>query len=405
MTEQEIIAVIEKATGEALNEEKIKGLIGDELKKQLEPLNKNTVGIGENPDHNKKKGLTLSQFLGDVKRKNMGKPLSFMKDEDLVEIKTPVADVAKSLYEGSSAAGGSLVPTEDSRELLNLTDTMWSVLPPLCRQVPMKARQITFPTLSGGVTAYWIPETTDDMDQVNPEDFSQENGYKPPSSPTTGQKTITAHVCAVKVIVSNQLLDDSDPAVDNILRELFAEALGEKLDIAMLQGAGTTLDPLTGLDNLIATNILAAEADFNFDDLLNLLKPVRKASKSPQPIQLIGNVDAEHSLMKVKTDDGQYVYKGPTDSLGVPTVWGQPFYANENVLSTYGVASNTTRLYAGRFGRDAMRGIRAGVVVKVNPWAEPYFGHNQTAFLAEFRQGFAVTSEARFAYMGGVPVL
>ncbi len=399
MTESEIIAAVEKATGEALDENKLKALIGGELKALLEPLKKEMVGAGDDDDQrNKTKGVSFSQYLGDVRRKGMREPLQFVKDDSLVEVKT------KSLYEASGNYGAYLVPTEDSRELLNLVNDKWSVLPALCRQVPMKARQITFPTLSGGVTAYWIPEATSDMDSTDPSDFAQSSGFKPPSSPTFGQKTLTAHVCAVKVAISNQLLDDSDPSVDAVLRDLFAEALGEKLDIAMLQGTGAATDPLTGLDSLITTNILAAGADFSFDDLLNLLKPVLKASNSPLPIQLIGNVDSEHSLMKIKTDDGQYVYKGPTESLKVPTVWGQPFYADQNVLSTYGGGA-TTRIYAGRFGKDAMRGNRAGVVVKTNPWAEPYFSHNQTVFLAEFRQGFAVTAESRFAYLGGVPVV
>jgi len=42
-------------------------------------------------------------------------------------------------------------------------------------------------------------------------------------------------------------------------------------------------------------------------------------------------------------------------------------------------------------------------VVKTNPWAEPYFSYNQTAFLAEVRMGFNLSDEKRFASLSAVP--
>ena len=48
-------------------------------------------------------------------------------------------------------------------------------------------------------------------------------------------------------------------------------------------------------------------------------------------------------------------------------------------------------------------GQRQGLVVKTNPWAEPYFSYNQTAFLAEVRIGFNLSDEKRFAMLSAVP--
>lgn len=430
MTEKEIIAIFEKAMDKALNEDKIKGLVSDALAEKLKAIPAQVVGTGGPDDPNLAKAndrvITLSEYLGDVRRAYMGPqggPLKYYKadngpDDDkrpsLIKCVTGVdpeylrhvaPEIAKALYEGTTTAGGYLVPTEESRELINLMDDKWSVIPGLCRQVPMRTNQITFPTLTGGVTVYWIPETTGDKGSTDPSSFEQQYGWKPPSSPTFGQLSITAHVAAVKVAVSNQLLDDSDPEVNGVLRDLFGEALGEALDVACLQGTGAATDPITGLDNRITTNVLAAGANFNFDDVINLIKPIRKASKSPLPVQLLGNVDAETSLMKVKDNNGNYIYKGPREDGLAPRIWGQPFYANENILSTYGTGSNETRMYAGRFGKDAFLGRRQGVVVKTNPWANPYFDHNQTVFLAEFRMGFSISDESRFAWLDGIPVL
>ncbi len=389
MEDKDLIALIEKATGEALNEEKIKGLIDAGLAPYLKALDKKDVGTGDDLADKGTKIVTLSQFLGDVRRMGMNEG---------------PAHVEKSLYT-TTTAGGYLVPTEESRELLDLMTTKWSVIPGLCRRVPMATKTITFPTATGGVTVYWVPETTADKDQTNPADFTQSGGFKPPSSPTFGQKSLTAHTAAVKVVVSNQLLDDSDPSVSAFLMSLFAEALGEALDIACLRGTAAATDPISGLDALITTNILAAGADFTFDDILDLIGAVQDSYNSPLGVDILGNLKAERTMMKLKDGDGQYIYKPPTQAAGVPTIWGEPFRRDANIVSTYGASANETRLYAGRFAQDALLGIRQGVTIKTNPWAEPYFSHNQTAFLAEFRQGFTLTTEARFAMLTGVPIL
>ena len=46
-----------------------------------------------------------------------------------------------------------------------------------------------------------------------------------------------------------------------------------------------------------------------------------------------------------------------------------------------------------------------GLIIKTNPWAEPFFSYNQTAFLAEFRVGFTVDAEKYFSKMDGVPTI
>ena len=73
-----------------------------------------------------------------------------------------------------------------------------------------------------------------------------------------------------------------------------------------------------------------------------------------------------------------------------------------NILTNLG-GGTETRLFAGDFAGSAIVGLRSGLVVKTNPWAEPYFSYNQTAFLAEVRMGFNVSDEARFAMLSGVP--
>ncbi|MFH1034016.1 MAG: phage major capsid protein [Pseudomonadota bacterium] len=341
--------------------------------------------------------LTFSKFLGDVRRFNMGQEPKHLKSrDDLVRV------AIKSLYGSGTTEGGYLVPTQQSGEVLNLM-SYFSAIRDLCREVPMSGRQIVFPTITGGPTAYWVPETQDDMDTTNPSGFSQATGFKPPSSATFGQLALTVHVLATKVTVSNQLLDDSDPGVDAILRELFAECLGAAFDLATLEGAGTALDPITGLANRLTTNVFQAGADFDFDDVVDLIFGPRVYAPRAQEIPVIGHPLAEKNMLKIKDNTGKYIYATPREPGATPTLWGEPFHRDGNVLTNLGPNQNETRLIAGDFRNSAFVGLRQGLAVKVNPWAEPGFSHNQTTFLAETRIGFNISTETRFAVLNGVP--
>jgi len=414
MEQKEIIEIVEKVVGDAFNEESYKQYIEAALEKYLKPLDKKHVIIGElPPEMVKDKGVTLSQFLGDVRRacggfsEQLGGGLKYLKPEQLILRKADFKAgnlpgyIQKDLYEGTGSAGGYLVPTEESRELINVASETFSVVPGLCRPVPMRTNQITFPTLTGGLTMYWIPEATTTLGKT-PDGTYQAYGEKILSDITLDQMTIVAYVAAVKVVVSNQLLDDSDPGIDAILKALFAETLGDGWDTACLQGAGTALDPITGLNSLITTNALVAGAQFDWSDVLDLVfTPLHQDSKSQ--VQVIGNTYAELKLLKVKDNDGQFIYKGPRDDAAAPTIWGRPYHRDGNVPSNLGTETNETRLYSGDFKRHGYAGRRMGITVMANPYAEPYFSFNQTAFRAEFRVGFNVDAEKYFAKMDGVP--
>jgi len=409
MDQREIIETIEKTIDLALNEETIKKFVDDGLKKALEPLKKDQVIIGDMPDEQMRdKGVTFSQFLGDMARHmaggnhpKLGSGLKFLKPEQLVFFEGMEDARSKDLYEGTTTTGGYLVPTEESRELINIATEMFSVIPGLCRQVPMRTNQITFPTLTSGLTGYWVPEATTTLG-VTPDGTAQSSGEKIRSDIVVGQMAITAYVYAVVVAVSNQLLDDSDPQIDLILRNLFAETLGDGWDTACLLGAGTATDPITGLNTRCTTNALLAGAQFDFDDILDLCyAPLHQDSKSQ--VQILGNTYAELVLLKVKDDENQYIYKAPVSDGATPTIWGRPYYRNGNILNTYGTNSDKTRLFAGDFRRHGYAGRRMGITIMANPYAEPYFSYNQTAFRAEFRVGFNVDHEKYFSKMDGVP--
>jgi len=401
METKELIPIIEEAVGKALNEETLKGLVDKALEPHLRALPSKAVRVGDDPaGEEPAEKLTFSQLLGEVKRISNGQHPKHLK---------PEGAVLKALYAGSDTSGAYLVPTEESRQIVDLTSELPSVAR-LCTQVPMRSGQLTFPTLAGGVTAYWIPEATEDKSAVDPSGYTQAGGRVPSSDPTFGQVALNAYVLGVRVVLSNQLLDDSDPGVDAVIRGLFAKAINKAFDVAILRGQGVSVsatDPVKGLANRIVTNRLAAGAEFNFDDLADLIFKVYENAPEVTQVPIVGHTKAEKVIMKLKDSDGNYIYRAPSETGSglpkVPSVWGEPFIRNGNVQTTLGADNKQTQLFAGDFAGSAYVGQRQGIAVKVIDRSEPYISHNQTAFIALARLGFTVSDEARFALLEGVP--
>lgn len=404
---KEIISLIEQALDKKFNEDTIGAIIDEKLKTHLAPLNKSQVIVGDVEVDKGPQVTTFSRWLGDLVRVSQNQPALWTKAPERSFIKA-ITDLSpqylaslapeqrKSLYEASSSAGGYLVPTEEMRILLDLT-TNWSVIEPLCQNVPMRTNQITFPTLTSGLTAYWIPEAQSSSPST------QAEGVKQESTPTFGQMSITTHTLAILVYVSNQLLDDSDPSIDTVLYGIFAKTLGKYFDLACLAGTGATTDPVSGLDTLVTTNTLPCGALADFDDIIDVIYScLDNGDGGTTTIDVLGHTKAERVLLKVKDNDGQYIYKRPTDPRGVASLWGEPWRRDNNITTTSGATNDKTKLYGGDFANYAYVGNRMQMVVRANPWGTG-FTQNQTAFLAEFRKGFQVSKESMFSILSGFP--
>ncbi len=195
MKDKMIIQLLEDATGLELDERTVKGLIDSRLEKALSAVETKQIGLGAQMPA---PGVGLSKYLGDVRRLGQGQAPKHLEPDQMVSVAGPdlkqVAPAkAKDLREGATTAGGYLVPTEESGEVLNLVNH-YSAIKELCREVPMASNQITFPTVSGGLTAYWVPEATDTA-TYGLGDGAQ-YGEKPRSDATFGQLAITSHVLA-----------------------------------------------------------------------------------------------------------------------------------------------------------------------------------------------------------------
>lgn len=287
---------------------------------------------------------------------------------------------------------GYLVPTEKIMEPINLVGAE-APLVSRCRLIPMQTDSITIPTITGGITVYWVPEVTDTSSMA-----SQATGQKQQSQYTLGQITLTRYMAVGLLLVTNKLLRTSLGAVQRLIERDVPGRIWAACDDAILTGTATAAsDPITGLDTAISTNVITWNVANPFDGVLDLIMaPEEQLPGSAVTDLVVGNSRGMKKLLKTKDNDQQYILKGPDAAGELPSLWGTPFLKDSNIPNTYGDGGDT-KLYAGDFARHANVGYESAMSVLVDPYT--YIANNLVAFRFEVPFGFAVSSEKAFASM------
>jgi HK97 family phage major capsid protein len=238
----------------------------------------------------------------------------------------------------------------------------------------------TVPVVSGGNTAYWIDE----------------NGLKTASDPTFEQMTLTAYKLVVKTLVSDELLADSNPAVDDVLMDLFALAIIRGEETAFLRGTGLAGDPITGIYNTAGISTLPYSGDLS-DDLADLIGAVEE--DEGEVVSVLHALREKRKLRKIKDDNGQYIYQQPGVKGFPATIWDANAYGDKYIPSNLGVGANESFAIAGDFSY-AYIGDRSGLVIDVSK--ERYFEYDQTCFRGVKRVGFRIADASKFARLTGI---
>jgi HK97 family phage major capsid protein len=389
MTESELLKKLEEAVGKSLTEADIPGLVDAKLAAHLKAVDEKAVKAGL-PAPSKAEEKSATPFFDTLR--GIYDIAKGVRDTKSAKFVSELATVKALNYEGSDTAGGYMVPVEQANRLLDMNNN-YSVLPGLCVNLPMASKTLTFPTISG-TTAYWIPEATDTTFS------SQATGKVVDSAATVGQVSLTAHMLNIAVPVSLQLLEDSNPAIEAALMRVFAGRMWGAVDTAMINGAGSTTDPITGIDDRITTNVYPVGAEFNYDDIIDLMTPRDNAGNVR--LDLVAHSKGIRKTMKIKDDNGQYIYAGPTSAGAPPTLWGMNLYEDGNVETTQGGGGNETSIFCGAFSTDAFLGVRQGISIFVDPYSLAL--GNQVRFIVRARFGFTVSNENRFAKLTGLVV-
>jgi HK97 family phage major capsid protein len=144
----------------------------------------------------------------------------------------------KALNETVGSAGGYLVPTQQSTEIVDLLRAQAVVRQmPGVRVIPMSSDTMTMPSLTAGASAYW----------------GAEGAALTTSQQTFGQLRFVARKLYAVVQVTKEMMADANPGIEQIVREDIAAALALKEDDAFLQGSGSGETPKGILNSGIGT--------------------------------------------------------------------------------------------------------------------------------------------------------
>ena len=237
-------------------------------------------------------------------------------DTDLADA---LADArSKALAAGDATAGGFLVPTQFSNEVIELLRSQSVVRRLGARTVQMPTGTLKYPKIAQGASAAYIGENV--------------NIGK--SEETFGQLTLTFKKLAVLTPISNDLLRYSSPSADAIVRDDLVSSMATKEDSTFIRGAGTDATPKGLLNWCVADQKIAASAASLANITDNLGQLVVKLKNADIPMITPGWIMAprtEQSLATIQNANGVFAFR---DEVIAGTLWGWPIGTTTNVPIT-----------------------------------------------------------------------
>lgn len=286
-------------------------------------------------------------------------------------------DVMNAMSGGSGAAGGILIPTTISADIIDRARAKTRVMEAGATVVPMDSRTVDVPRWVSDPNLQW----------------RLENAAIAESDPTLDKVTLAAKTLATVVRVSRELVEDTD--IDAALREAFASDFAQKIDAAALYGDGTNGAP-AGVKNTAAvskTALATNGASPSWDALVDAAGRLRDNNETPTA-QILSDRTAR-SLGKLKDTTGQY--------LAPPTYLGDvPRLPAGNIPNnlTVGTSTDTSDVFTADW-RQLYIGVRIGLTITL--LKERYMPDaGQYGFVAWFRGDIVVARSKAFDVVTGV---
>lgn len=297
---------------------------------QLETLLKNGIA-----------GIAAELGAGKVERKNGVFPdttpqdmKELTKEQRVNKFIRAVAkgDVAvqKALSEGTTTAGGFLVPEEFRLAVIRVAEE-YGLIRRLANVFPTGLDTINLAASNAENTVAWISE----------------NSIITETTASFTSPTIAIKKLAGITAMSKELFNDEKANLLSFISGVFGEDIAKKEDQAGLIGDGTsTYGSQTGLLNVSGINALAAPSgatsyfDFTADDYLDTIFQSAMTGGSRSGGAFVMHPIVFSKLRKVKTSgSGEYVVQMPTAPGVPPSIWGYPIEVSEVMPSTDAAAT------------------------------------------------------------------
>lgn len=290
---------------------------------------------------------------------------------------------------GGNTNGGYLIQPSVERRIV-LARESDNVLRALCSKINIQTNAVQFDSISLTTAAGWVAELA-----VKPETTSM------------ALASVTANVftAAGLATISNQLLADSNPAVDGLVTADLAKRLVALEETAFLTGSGTN-QPLgilntPGISATTLTSTSIAASAGLLDAVLDSIMKVQAAHGQPSAILMHPRTWTR--VIKDKDAAGVWTIEPRENRVAARpaggTLFGVPVVLSNRIPTNLGGTTNESRIIVGDFS-EALILDRQGITVDESPHV--YFTSNQTVFRAEMRVGFtAARTPAAFDVIGG----
>lgn len=237
----------------------------------------------------------------------------------------------KALAAGNLAAGGALTPDEYlGAEIIELLRSQSVLRQAGARTLPMRSGSLSIPRQTAAATAAYTGENTNATS----------------SQQSFGQIQMTARKLVALTPVSNDLLRESDPSADALVRDDLVRVMALKEDISFLRADGTQNQPMGIRHQASAANIfeithatsVATSAEV-IKDLTAAMQRVKSANvQLVRPVWIM-STRSLYFLMTQRDADG-WVF--PTLQGASKTLFGYPVFESNQLPETLDVSGDAT---------------------------------------------------------------
>lgn len=348
------------------------------------------------------KSTTIGAFKTTTKSAKRRNPVTRESKAPLIDsfkaIKSGDLRQMKALGISTGVSGGYMVQPEYSNDVIDLLQDNSIFLnggaaQSLVRFVPMVSDVMNIPVVESTGTGYWIGENTAITD----------------SEPTFGLRRLTAKKLAAIMPISNELLADSLPEFETIIKQDLARGMANDVDQAILTGQGGG-EPL-GIVNQTGITSTALNAAPTYANLIDLITRIEQASVTlNDSARWVFNPREKGTFRKLESTSDDLIWTDTnfisrTGQAGVPaTLVGYGWLASNNVLlGTNGNAANESNIFFGNWD-EVIVGMRKELEFKVSDQAESAFRNDQTLIRAILRMDVVVAHPAAIQVLEDVQV-
>ena len=297
---------------------------------------------------------------------------------------------SKAMSQGTDTAGGYIVPEEAIAQVIEKLKAQVVAYDLGARDMACTGVPCTIPKLTTAATGYWVSE--------NSTITSSDLGFE--------QINMTPKTVAGRVVLSNLLLETSQPTADQIIEEDLAQQLGLAVDLGVLNGSsgGGAGEPVGIMQTSgVGTVVSASDADTppTVAEMMEFISDLDAANA------LRGRLGwCVHPLMmsqiRQMTEDTSSAYV-PLTRLNTgdgfaTTLFGYPFRTSTQMTAPTTGSGNCERSMLFGNWDDVMIARWGGMRLLASDTSDDAFSKDQTHIRATMRVDVALRHPESFTY-------